>query len=77
MVQLKDVVKGGIKQRYLDSKKKRARLILTNCFGICPKGAVVAASPATFARNEYLLIGNCSENAIEQAITALLDDLLS
>ena len=74
---LRKRLKGGLKQTCADSKKKPARLILTTCFGICPKGAVVAASPATFARKEFLLIGNCSEDAIEQAVTALLDDPLT
>jgi hypothetical protein len=52
-------------------KKKRARLVLTNCFGICPKDAVVTASPATFARGELILIRDCSGESIEKATEAL------
>jgi NADH:ubiquinone oxidoreductase subunit E len=62
-------LKASLKQR--SQKKGRARLVLTNCFGICPKGAVVTASAATFARGEFLLIRDCSEESIERATTAL------
>jgi len=64
-------LKASLKQCSARQKKGRARLILTNCFGICPKDAVVIASAATFARNEFLLIRDCSEEAIEQA-TAMI-----
>lgn len=33
-------------------------MVQTGCFGICPKHAVVAASAATLARNEYLLLAD-------------------
>jgi hypothetical protein len=52
-------------------KKKRARLVFTTCFGICPKNAVVTGSAATFARGEFILIQDCSEETIEQAAAAL------
>jgi len=52
-------------------KKKRARLVFTSCFGICPKNAVVTGSAATFARGEFILIQDCSEETIEQAAAAL------
>lgn len=64
-------LKAGLKQRNAGQKKGRARLVLTNCFGICPKDAAVTASAATFARGEFLLIRDCSEESIEQA-TAML-----
>lgn len=64
-------LKVGLKRRRTD--QERARLLLTNCFGICPKGAVVTASAATLARDEVLLIHDGSEESIEQAIAALLD----
>ena len=66
-------LKAGLKQRSVGQKKGRARLVLTNCFGICPKNAVVTASAATFARGEFLLIEDSSEEAIAYATAALLD----
>jgi hypothetical protein len=68
---LKRRLKAGLKQRGAGEKKKRARLVLTNCFGICPKNAVVTGSAATFARGQFILIRDCSEEAIEQATSML------
>ena len=68
---LKRRLKAGLKQRGAGEKKKRARLVLTNCFGICPKNAVVTGSAATFARGEFILIPDCSEESIEQATSML------
>jgi hypothetical protein len=68
---LKRRLKASLKQRSAGQKKGRARLVITNCFGICPKDAVVTASAATFARGEFLLIRDCSEESIEQATAAL------
>jgi hypothetical protein len=65
-------LKASLKHHSAGQKKRRARLVLTNCFGICPKDAVVAASVATFARGEILLIQDWSDEAIEQATAALL-----
>ncbi len=65
-------LKAGLKRRSADQKKRRARLVLTHCFGICPKGAVVTGSPATLARGEFLLIQDSSRDAIDQATAALL-----
>ena len=52
-------------------KKKRARLVLTSCFGICPKNAVVTGSAATFARGEFILIQDSSDETIGRAVAAL------
>jgi hypothetical protein len=52
-------------------KKKRARLVFTSCFGICPKNAVVTGSAATFARGEFILIQDSSDETIGQAVAAL------
>src|SRR6185312_16554496 len=64
-------LKASLKQRSAGQEKRRARLVFTNCFGICPKDAVVTASTATFARGELLLIRDCSEKSIEKATAAL------
>ena len=66
-------LKASLKQRNAALRKGRARLVLTNCFGICPKDAIVTASAATFARGEFLLIRDCLEKSIEQATAALLE----
>lgn len=66
-------LKASLKHRSDGQKKERARLVLTSCFGICPKEAVVTASAVTFARGEFLLISDCSEESLEQATAALLD----
>ena len=68
---LKQRLKACLKQHGAGENKKRARLVLTNCFGICPKNAVVTGSAATFARGEFILIQDCSDEAIEQAAAAL------
>jgi hypothetical protein len=70
---LKRRLKASLKQRSIDRKKGRARLVLTNCFGICPKDAVVTASAATFARGEFLLIRDCSEASTDQATSMLAE----
>ena len=63
-------LKASLKERS-GGQKKRARLVLTNCFGICPKDAVVTGSTTTFARGELILIQDCSGEAIEKAAEAL------
>jgi hypothetical protein len=68
---LKRRLKAGLKQQGAGEKKKRARLVLTKCFGVCPKNAVVTGSAATFARGEFILIPDCSEESIEQATSML------
>jgi len=52
-------------------KNQRPRLILTNCFGVCPKRAVVTASAHTLRRGEFLLISDRS--SISDAAHALLE----
>ncbi|MDB5617347.1 (2Fe-2S) ferredoxin domain-containing protein [Tardiphaga sp.] len=44
---------------------KPPRIVLTGCMGICPKRAVVVASPATLERGQYLLLadGDSAANA--------------
>jgi hypothetical protein len=68
---LKRRLKAGLKQHGAGQNEKSARLVLTSCFGICPKNAVVTASAATFARGEFILIQDCSEESIEKATAAL------
>src|SRR5690348_6144545 len=37
---------------------KPAKLVMTSCFGLCPKNSIVVASGASLRRQEYVLIGN-------------------
>jgi predicted metal-binding protein len=55
---LKRALKSELKQRSVARGIKRPRVIMTSCMDICPKRAVVAASGATLARGEYLLLGD-------------------
>jgi predicted metal-binding protein len=41
----------------------RPRLVLTGCFGICPKRAVVVASGATLHRGEFVLLTEADQAA--------------
>ncbi|MGY3341996.1 hypothetical protein [Bradyrhizobium sp. USDA 4469] len=37
---------------------KTANLVMTSCFGLCPKTSIVVASGATLRRQEYVLISD-------------------
>ena len=37
---------------------KPAKLIMTGCFGLCPKKAIVLASGTSLARQEYVLVAD-------------------
>lgn len=69
---LKKRLKASLKQRGGERKKERARLVLTDCFGICPKGAVVAGSAATLQRRQLVLIRDTSKQAADDAAAALI-----
>jgi predicted metal-binding protein len=60
---LRKALKSDLKQRSARQGQKRPRLVLTGCFGLCPKRAVVAASAATLGRGEYLLLKDAAESA--------------
>ncbi|MBR0963003.1 hypothetical protein JQ554_02825 [Bradyrhizobium diazoefficiens] len=49
---------------------KPAKLVMAGCFGLCPKGAVVVASGASLARQDYVLVDN--RDQVPRAL-ALLD----
>jgi predicted metal-binding protein len=53
---LKQTLKSELKRRDFAPEKKPPRVVLTGCFGICPKRAVVMASAETLHRGEYLLL---------------------
>jgi len=40
---------------------KPAKLVMTGCFGLCPKRSIVVASGASLARNELVLVSDREE----------------
>jgi hypothetical protein len=67
---LRKALKSELKHRSAAQGQKRPRLVLTGCFGICPKRAAVAASAATLQRGEYLLLKDAGESA--EAVRVLM-----
>jgi predicted metal-binding protein len=59
--QIKRALKSEVKRRSAAQETKRPRIVLTDCFGICPKGAVVLASGTTLHRGEYVLLAGHDE----------------
>lgn len=55
---IKRSLKAAVKQQGAAPSKRGPRLVLTGCFDICPKYAVVVANGATLQRGEYLLIAD-------------------
>lgn len=37
---------------------KPAKLVMTGCFGLCPKRSVVVANGASLSRREFVLVGD-------------------
>jgi hypothetical protein len=77
---LKRAANGGAIKRALKSElkelsrargEKRPRVVMTGCFGLCPKRAVTAASGTTLARGEYLLLTD--EDQAAEAVSRLTD----
>ncbi len=42
---------------------RRPRLVMTSCFGICPKRAVIVTSGTTLHRGEFVLIADAEQAA--------------
>ncbi|KQT29257.1 hypothetical protein ASG57_01080 [Bradyrhizobium sp. Leaf396] len=54
-------VRRALKSELKASKRdgiKPAKLVMTGCFGLCPKKSIVLASGASLARQEYLLVAD-------------------
>ena len=58
---IKQALKAAVKHRNVAQSSRRPRVVLTSCFGICPKRAVVVASAATLNRGEYVLLRNADQ----------------
>lgn len=69
---LKRRLKSELKRKSSTTKTKRPRLVLTNCFGICPKRAVVMASVNTLGRGEFVLLSGSASGSIEDVADALM-----
>lgn len=59
--EIKHALKAELKRRAKASGGKRPRMVMTSCFGVCPKHAVVLASEATLRRDEYVLVSGGEE----------------
>ena len=55
---LKRDLKAELKRRSVAADIKRPRLVQTDCFGICPKRAVVLANGKMLDQGEYLLLSD-------------------
>jgi hypothetical protein len=53
-------LKTELKRRSTAGAVKRPRLVQTDCFGICPKRAVVLTNGSMLAQGEYLLMADSS-----------------
>jgi hypothetical protein len=58
---IKRALKAMVKRRSAAQPMRRPRVVLTGCFGICPKDAVVLANGTTLHRGEYVLLADSSQ----------------
>ena len=58
---IKRALKAAVKQQSAAQPKRRPRVVLTGCFDICPRDAVVVASGATLQRGEYVLLADAGQ----------------
>ncbi|MGC0395860.1 hypothetical protein ACVIU7_008792 [Bradyrhizobium liaoningense] len=66
-------VRRALKSELKASKRdgtKPAKLVMTGCFGLCPKNSIVLASGASLTRQEYVLVAD--RDQVPRAL-ALLD----
>jgi hypothetical protein len=68
--ELKRFIKAEVKRHGAAGPLKPPRLVMTGCFGICPKQAVVLASGLSLERGEYLLVSD--EKSVAKAAEALM-----
>jgi predicted metal-binding protein len=65
----KRALKSEVKRRGRAQDIKRPRIVMTSCFDICPKHAVVLASGATLHRGDYLL---ADQKSVVDAVAVLM-----
>lgn len=54
--EIKRALKSELKHRAKANGETRAKVVLTSCFGLCPKRAVVMTGGAPLARGEFVLV---------------------
>lgn len=67
--EIRRALKSELKQRGKVSGGKCPRVVMTGCFGICPKRAVVLASETTLQRGEYVLLSD--DEGVAEAVDIL------
>ena len=72
---LKRALKSELKHRSVAQGTRRPRIVMTGCFGICPKRAVVVASGGTLQRGEYLLLADVNSSARAVALLVPPEDV--
>jgi predicted metal-binding protein len=72
---LKRALKSELKRRSIAHATRRPRIVMTGCFGICPKRAVVAASGATLQRGEYILLADANSSVKAAALLVPAEDV--
>ncbi|WP_315773570.1 MULTISPECIES: hypothetical protein [unclassified Bradyrhizobium] len=60
------------RERGSGAREKPARVVMTSCFGLCPKRAVVVTGGVRAARGEYVLVSAADDAA--GALALLRDD---
>lgn len=68
-------VRRALKSELKASKRdgaKPAKLVMTGCFGLCPKKSIVVVSGASLKRQEYLLIAD--RDQVPLALALLNDE---
>lgn len=67
---LRRALKDGAKARVAETGGRKVRVVETGCLGLCPKGALVAASAATLRGGEAVLLRD--EGEVAAALPRLL-----
>jgi predicted metal-binding protein len=65
---LKRALKSELKRRTALAGGRKPRVVTADCFGICPKRAVVVTSAATLKRGDFLLLADVDASAEAAAI---------
>ena len=58
---IKQALKAEVKRTSGTQHNWRPRVVLTSCFGICPKRAVVVTGGTTLHRSEYVLLADADQ----------------
>ncbi|EAQ35092.1 hypothetical protein NB311A_14390 [Nitrobacter sp. Nb-311A] len=64
---VKRALKSELKALSRARGEKRPRVVLTGCFGVCPKRAVTVTSGLILARSEFLLVADDEQARVAAA----------